>query len=147
MTRGGIYAEIQPEHKGNPEGEPEGFPEGPGNFSPYIPTWVIIQAFSISKSYTSSIILHGRSLLVTAKIDAALPFEIIASLEEMIAAMMTQSHCNSHSHSHYFNHPSLHPSIHPSIHLAIHWWFDPYVHPFIQSTISFFVSTTSLPHF
>ena len=43
--------------------EPEGFPEGSGYISPYIRTWVIIQTFSISKSYTSSIGLPGRAIL------------------------------------------------------------------------------------
>ena len=32
---------------------------GSGYISPYIPTWVIIQTFSISKSYTFSIVLPG----------------------------------------------------------------------------------------
>jgi hypothetical protein len=43
--------------------EPEGFPEGSGYISPYIPTRVIIQTFSISKSFTSSIVLPGRAIL------------------------------------------------------------------------------------
>ena len=34
--------------------EPEGFPEGSGYVSPYIPTWVMIKAFSISNNYTFS---------------------------------------------------------------------------------------------
>ena len=46
-----------------PRAEPEGFPEGSGYISPYIPTGVIIQTFSISKSYTSSIVLPGRAIL------------------------------------------------------------------------------------
>ena len=46
-----------------PRAEPEGFPEGSGYISPYIPTWVVIQTFSISKSYTSSIVLPGRAIL------------------------------------------------------------------------------------
>ena len=33
-----------------PRAEPEGFPEESGYISPYIPTGVIIQTFSISKS-------------------------------------------------------------------------------------------------
>ena len=37
-----------------PRGEPKGFLEGSGYISPYIPTWVIIQTCSISKSYISS---------------------------------------------------------------------------------------------
>ena len=36
-----------------PRAEPNGFPEGSSYILPYIPTWVIIQTFSISKSYTS----------------------------------------------------------------------------------------------
>ena len=46
-----------------PRAKPEGFPEGSGYISPYIPTWVMIQTFSISKSYTSSIVLPGRAIL------------------------------------------------------------------------------------
>ena len=46
-----------------PRAEPKGFPEGSGYISPYIPTWVKIQTFSISKSYTSSIVLPGRAIL------------------------------------------------------------------------------------
>ena len=38
-------------------------PEGSSYISPYIPTWVIIQTFSISKSYTSSIVLPDRAIL------------------------------------------------------------------------------------
>ena len=37
-----------------PRAEPKGFLEGSGYISQYILTWVIIQTFSISKSYTSS---------------------------------------------------------------------------------------------
>ena len=47
----------------SPRAEPEGFLEGSGYISPYIPTRVIIQTFSISKSYTSSIVLPGRAIL------------------------------------------------------------------------------------
>ena len=43
--------------------EPKGFPKGSGYISPYIPTQVILQTFSISKSYTSSIVLPGRAIL------------------------------------------------------------------------------------
>ena len=46
-----------------PRAEPKGFPEGSGYISPYIPTQVIIQTFSISKIYTSSIVLTGRPIL------------------------------------------------------------------------------------
>ena len=46
-----------------PRGEPKGFPEGSGYISPYIPTLVIIQTFSISTSYISSIVLPGRAIL------------------------------------------------------------------------------------
>ena len=46
-----------------PRADSNGFPEGSGYISPYIPTWVIIQTFSISKSYTSSIVLPGRAIL------------------------------------------------------------------------------------
>ena len=37
--------------------------EGSGYISPFIPTRVTIQTFSISKSYTSSIVLPGRAIL------------------------------------------------------------------------------------
>ena len=44
-----------------PRAEPKGFPEGSVYNSPYIPPLVIIQTFSISKSYTSSMsFLIGR---------------------------------------------------------------------------------------
>ena len=43
--------------------EPEGVPKGSGYISPYIPTQVIVQTFSISKSYTSSIILPDSAIL------------------------------------------------------------------------------------
>ena len=46
-----------------PRATPEGYPEGLGCISPYILTSVIIQTFSISKSYTSSIILPGMEIL------------------------------------------------------------------------------------
>ena len=43
---------------------PKGFLEGSGYISPYILTSVIIQTFSISKSYAFSIVLLGRAILV-----------------------------------------------------------------------------------
>ena len=46
-----------------PRAEPMGFPKGSGYISRYIPTRVKIQTFSISKSYTTSIFLHGRAML------------------------------------------------------------------------------------
>ena len=46
-----------------PRAEPKGFPEESEYISPYIPTLIIIQIFSISKSYTSSIALPGRAIL------------------------------------------------------------------------------------
>ena len=46
-----------------PSMEPQGFPKGSGYISPYILTQVIIQTFSISKSYASSIFLPGRAIL------------------------------------------------------------------------------------
>ena len=46
-----------------PRAQPKGFPEGSGYISPYILTSVIIQTLSISKSYTSSIVLPGRAIL------------------------------------------------------------------------------------
>ena len=46
-----------------PRVEPKGFPKGSGYISPYIPTSVIIQTFSIYNSYTSSIDLPGRAIL------------------------------------------------------------------------------------
>ena len=46
-----------------PREEPKGFPEGSGYISLHIPTYVIIQTFSISKSYTSSLVLTGRAIL------------------------------------------------------------------------------------
>ena len=46
-----------------PRAKAERFSEGSGYISRYIPTQVIIQSFSISKSYTSSIVLPGRATL------------------------------------------------------------------------------------
>ena len=46
---------VKYSHKGNPEGS--------GYILPYILTWVIIQTFSVSKSYTSSNVLPGRAIL------------------------------------------------------------------------------------
>ena len=46
-----------------PWAEPEEFTKGSGYISPYYPTRVIKQTFSICKSYTSSIVLHGRAIL------------------------------------------------------------------------------------
>ena len=43
--------------------EPKGFPQGSGYISLYILTRVIVHTFSISKSYTSSIVLSGRAIL------------------------------------------------------------------------------------
>ena len=43
--------------------ETNGFPEGSGYISLYIPTRVLIQIFSISKSYTFSIVLPDRAIL------------------------------------------------------------------------------------
>ena len=43
--------------------EPKGFPKGLGYISPYNPPPVIIQTFSISKSFTSSLVLPGRAIL------------------------------------------------------------------------------------
>ena len=43
--------------------EHKGFPEGSGYISLYFRTLVIIKTFSISKSYNSSIIRLGRSIL------------------------------------------------------------------------------------
>ena len=46
-----------------PTANPNGFPEGLSYISPYISTKVTIQTFSISKSYTFSIVLHSRAIL------------------------------------------------------------------------------------
>ena len=43
--------------------EPDCFPEGSGYILTLIPTLVIIQTFSIAKSYTSSIVLPGRAIM------------------------------------------------------------------------------------
>ena len=62
-----------------PRGEHEGFPEGSGYISPYIPTRVIIKTFSISKSYTSSIVLPGRAILEELILCIGLAAETIFS--------------------------------------------------------------------
>jgi hypothetical protein len=43
--------------------EPNFFPEGSGHILTLIPTLVIIQIFSISKTYTPSIVLPGRAIM------------------------------------------------------------------------------------
>ena len=43
--------------------EPGGFTEGSGYISLYILTWVTIQSFSMSKSYTDSMVHPGRAIL------------------------------------------------------------------------------------
>ena len=43
--------------------EPDGYSESSGYILPYIPIWAIIQTFSISKYYTSSIVLTGWVIL------------------------------------------------------------------------------------
>ena len=43
--------------------EPKKLPEGSGYISPCILIWVIIQTFSISRNYTSSIVLPVRAIL------------------------------------------------------------------------------------
>ena len=58
-----INVEIQPEHEGNPRAEAKRFPEVSGSISPYIPTRVIVQAFSISKYHASIIVFSGRAIL------------------------------------------------------------------------------------
>ena len=45
-------------------------------------------------------VVYAALTAVTANIDAAVPLELIASLEDIIAGMMTHSHCNSQRHSH-----------------------------------------------
>ena len=57
---------------------------------------------------STAAVAHAAVTAVTAYIDAAVPLELFASLEEIIAVMMTHSHCNSHDHSNNFNHPSIH---------------------------------------
>ena len=56
MTRGGIYSDIKGEHERNPKAGTQGISRGPR-------LYFIIQTFSISKSYTSSIVLPGRAIL------------------------------------------------------------------------------------
>ena len=49
-TRGGVYDEILPEPKGNPEGTARGISQGSGNISSYTLTEVTIQSFSITST-------------------------------------------------------------------------------------------------
>ena len=49
---------------------------------------------------STAAVAYAAVTAVTANIDAAVPLELIASLEEIIAAMLVHSHCNSQSHSH-----------------------------------------------
>ena len=54
---------YSPSKRDIPRAEPKGFPKGSGCISPYILTKVIIQTFSISKSFTSSIVFPDRAIL------------------------------------------------------------------------------------
>ena len=63
-----------------PKAELDGFPEGLGHISPCIQTLVTIQTFSISKSYTSSIVLPGRALLEVLILHIGLAAGAIFSL-------------------------------------------------------------------
>ena len=64
---------------------------------------------------------------VSGNVDIVVAVELIASLEAVLAAMLTCSQSNIHSHGHKFNHQSLHPSFqHPSIDSSIH----PSIHSF-----------------
>ena len=45
-------------------------------------------------------VAYAAVTAVTANIDAPVPLKLVASLEEIIAAMLTRSKRNSHSHSH-----------------------------------------------
>ena len=64
MTRGGIYTvKYSLSTREIPRAEPVVFPKGSGYISPYILTGVIVQTFSISKSFTSIIVFYGRETL------------------------------------------------------------------------------------
>ena len=72
------------------------------------------------------LVANAKVTLVSYNVFIAIAVEFIASVEAVLAAMLTCSQSNIHSHSHYFNHPSLHSSIHrQSIDSSIH----PSIHP------------------
>ena len=73
------YICIMMSEKEIPRAEHKGFPEGSGYISLCIPTWVIIQTFSISKSDTSSIVLPGRAILKELILRIGLAAEAIFS--------------------------------------------------------------------
>ena len=62
MKGGKIYCEKSMSTREIPRAEPKGFPEGLGYISKYILTQAIIQTFSISKSYTSSIVFPWSAI-------------------------------------------------------------------------------------
>ena len=47
-----------------PSSEPKGFPEGLGYISQYVPTWVIIQKFLFSNSYTGGLFVYYVFLMM-----------------------------------------------------------------------------------
>ena len=63
---------------------------------------------------------------VAANEDPALAVKLIASVEEVFAAMVTRSHSNSLTIA---ISSTLHPYIHPSIHSSIDLYIQPSIHP------------------
>ena len=47
---------------------------------------------------STAVLAYAAVHAVAANIDAAVPLELIVSLKEIIAALLTHSHCNSHSY-------------------------------------------------
>ena len=70
----------------------------------------------------SHLVNNGPALAVAySEVDIAVAVKCIASVEAVLAAILTWSQSNICSHSHQFNHPSLDPSIHhSSIDSSIH---------------------------
>ena len=69
--------------------------EGSGYISQYILTGVTIQTFFYLPICCCSSICCSN-----CNIDLDVAVKLIASVEEVLAAMLTPSHCNSHSHRH-----------------------------------------------
>ena len=81
----------------------------------------------------AAVVAHAAVTAVAGNLNIAVAVKWIASVEAVLAAMLTCSHSTSHSHSHYINHPSIHPSVY-------HPFIDSSIHPSIQpSKIAFFL--------
>ena len=83
-----------------PRAEPKGFPEGSGYISQYIPTRVTIQTFSFSYNRPALAVAYADVTAVSGNVDIAVAVELIASVDTVLASMLTCSQSNIRSHGH-----------------------------------------------